>query len=175
MRRFLLCVSAILFAIACQAISADANLEGSWRWWDQPGRGERYIARTPSLVFSDSYLMVYFDGRKNCAPFLALAFQPANTDERLQSMTAGQQIEVRIDTSEPILFRTAVAARSGDQIYFVHPIPASLVDAILSGHRMLARTTLAPQIDVFSLNGSGISIRHQQELCQMDPADGDPP
>ena len=166
---------AILIAFAYPKASANANREGDWRWWDQPSRGDRYIARTPSLVFKDSYLTVYFDGKKNCAPFLALAFRPANPDKSIDSLLEGQQIEVRVDQSKPILFRTAVGARSGDQLYFLHPLPENLLEAISAGNRLLARSTLAPQIDVFSLSGSAASIRKQQELCQIDPAGGDPP
>lgn len=168
-----LCV--ILTVIACQQAGANANRQGDWRWWDEPGRGNLYIARTPSLVFQDSYLTVYFDGKKNCAPFLALAFHPANPDKSIASLIEGQQIEVRVDQLKPILFRTAVAAPSGDQLYFLHPLPENLLDAIAAGNRLLARSTLAPQIDVFSLNGSAASIRKQQELCQIDPAGGDLP
>lgn len=166
---------ALLAPLLATGVHADANLEGHWRWWDQPGPGGRYISRTPSLVFSDSYLLVYFDAAKQCAPFLALAFHPANPDPALPDLVASQQIEVRVDNSPPLLFRSAVSARAGEQLYFVHPLPPTLLESIAAGERLLARSTLAPQIDVFSLRGSAVSIRNQRDLCQLDPGDGEPP
>jgi hypothetical protein len=164
----LACLLALLGA--AHNARADANLEGHWRWWDQPGRGDRYVSRTPSLIYADSYLMVYFDARKKCAPFLALAFEPANPEAQLPSDHAGQQLEVRVDDTEPVLFRTAVSARAGKQNYVIHPLPPRLLDAIAAGTRLLVRASFAPQIDAFSLRGSAISIRRQQDLCLSHPA-----
>jgi hypothetical protein len=160
--------AALLVLIAAtQGVGADANLEGHWRWWDQPGRGERFIARTPSLIFADSFLLVYFDARKNCAPFLALAFEPANPQDRPPAEYAlGQQLEVRVDDAEPVRFLTAVSARAGNQHYVVHPLSPNLLEAISAGTRLLARAAFAPQTDLFSLRGSAVSLRRQRALCR---------
>jgi hypothetical protein len=160
----LACLLALLGA--AHNAHTDANLVGHWRWWDQPGRGDRFVSRTPSLIYADSYLMVYFDARKKCAPFLALAFEPANPEARTPTEhAAGQHLEVRVDDTEPVFFRTAVSARAGNQHYVIHPLPPRLLDAIAAGTRLLVRASFAPQIDAFSLRGSAVSIRHQRDLC----------
>lgn len=159
----------MLLPILLQAPSAslaDSRLEGDWRVWDQPGRGARFIARTPSLVFIDSHLSIYFDAGRHCAPFLALTFHPANPEPPAIDTRTVYQIEIRVDEAAPIRLRSAVAARVEPLVHVIHPIPATLLDAIATGSRMIARATLAPQIDAFSLRGSAQSIRRQRALCQ---------